>query len=98
MNVSSRSWSPYWIVAAIIAGIAVLMTIEIIEESEITLTQILMELAEPTFILLAVAGVLRRRRRLVGTGIRAEEALSHSFIRLPARHQSGTETEMKNVE
>ena len=58
MNVSSRSWSPYWIVAAIIAGIAVLMTIEIIEEPEMTLTQILMELAEPTFIVLAVAGVL----------------------------------------
>lgn len=58
MNTASKAWSPFWIVSAIIGGIAILMTIEIIEEPDMTLGQILMELAEPTFIVLAVAGVV----------------------------------------
>lgn len=60
----SRAWHPAWIVAAILAGIGVLMALEIIEEPEMTFGQILMELAEPTFIVLAVAGVVHLLGRM----------------------------------
>jgi DNA-binding CsgD family transcriptional regulator len=51
-------------VAAIIAGIGGLMTLEIIEEPGMTFRQILMELAEPVFIVLAVAGVIHLLGRM----------------------------------
>ncbi len=54
MQILRRTWNPIWAVAGIIAGIVGLMTIEIIEEPDMTLGQILMELAEPVLIVLAV--------------------------------------------
>lgn len=41
-----------------VAGVSVLMIIEIIEEPNLTLTQILLELIEPTLIVLTVSGVV----------------------------------------
>jgi len=64
MQILRRAWSPIWAVAGIIAGIAGLMTIEIIEEPDMTLGQILMELAEPVLIVLAVAGVVHLLGRM----------------------------------
>jgi len=51
-------------VAGIIAGIAGLITLEIIEEPGMTPGQILMELAEPVLIVLAVAGVVHLLGRM----------------------------------
>lgn len=45
-------------ILGVIAAIGLLMLLEIIEEPDLTLTQILLELAEPTLIVLAVSGVL----------------------------------------
>lgn len=64
MNTLPRTWSPLWVVAAIIAGIAVLMTLEMIEEPDMKPAQLMMELAEPTFIVLAVAGVVHLLGRM----------------------------------
>ena len=64
MQILRRTWNPIWAVAGIIAGIAGLMTIEIIEEPDMTLGQILMELAEPVLIVLAVAGVVHLLGRM----------------------------------
>ena len=64
MQILRRAWNPIWAVTGIIAGIAGLMTIEIIEEPEMTRGQILMELAEPVLIVLAVAGVVHLLGRM----------------------------------
>jgi DNA-binding CsgD family transcriptional regulator len=64
MQILRRAWSPIWAVAGVIAGIAGLMTLEIIEEPDMTLGQILMELAEPVLIVLAVAGVVHLLGRM----------------------------------
>ena len=64
MQILPRTWNPIWAVAGIIAGIAGLMTIEIIEEPDMTPGQILMELAEPVLIVLAVAGVVHLLGRM----------------------------------
>jgi len=64
MQTLRRAWNPIWAVAGIIAGIAGLMTIEIIEEPDMTPGQILMELAEPVLIMLAVAGVVHLLGRM----------------------------------
>ena len=64
MQILRRAWNPIWAVTGIIAGIAGLMTIEIIEEPDMTLGQILMELAEPVLIVLAVAGVVHLLGRM----------------------------------
>ncbi len=61
MQILRRAWNPIWAVAGIIAG---LMTIEIIEEPDMTPGQILMELAEPVLIVLAVAGVVHLLGRM----------------------------------
>lgn len=45
-------------ILGVIAAIGALMLLEIIEEPNLTPTQILLELAEPTLIVLAVSGVL----------------------------------------
>ena len=58
MQILRRAWNPIWAVAGVIAGIAGLMTLEIIEEPDMTPGQILMELAELVLIVLAVAGVV----------------------------------------
>ena len=58
MSTLPRTLSPLWIVVAIIAGISALMMIELIEDPTLTLNQILLEIIEPTLIILTVAGVL----------------------------------------
>ena len=58
MNTTSRTWSPIWVVLAIIAGVTALMVVEIIEEPNLTLREILLELIEPTLIILTVTGIL----------------------------------------
>ncbi|MGH8614727.1 MAG: helix-turn-helix transcriptional regulator [Gammaproteobacteria bacterium] len=64
MQILRRAWSPIWAVAGVIAGIAGLMTLEIIEEPGMTPGRILMELAEPLLIVLAVAGVVHLLGRM----------------------------------
>lgn len=64
MNTASKTWGRFWGVAAIVAGLAGLMTIEIIEEPDMGFRDILMELAEPTLIVLAVAGVVHLLGRM----------------------------------
>ncbi len=64
MQILRRAWNPIWAVAGIIAGIGGLMTIEIMEEPDMTSGQILMELAEPVLIVLAVAGVVHLLGRM----------------------------------
>ncbi len=58
MNNSVFSWKPWAAVLAVIVGIALLMALEIYEEPEFTLGQILLELIEPTLIVIAVAGLV----------------------------------------
>ena len=58
MHMSQRTWSPIWVVVAIIAGVAALMMIELIEDPTLTLNEILLEIIEPTLIILTVSGVL----------------------------------------
>ena len=58
MYTQPKTLSPLWIVAAIIAGISTLMMIELIEDPTLTWREILLELIEPTLIVLTVAGVL----------------------------------------
>ena len=47
-----------WAIAAILLGITLLMTLEIIEEPDMTLSEILFELIEPTLIVMTAAGVI----------------------------------------
>ena len=58
MKVLRKTWNPVWIVVAILAGIAALMTIEIIEEPDMTLSDLLFEVIEPTLIILTVVAVV----------------------------------------
>lgn len=58
MKVLQKTWSPIWIVVAILTGIAALMTVEIIEEPDMTLSDLLLEVIEPTLIILTVVAVL----------------------------------------
>jgi len=64
MITAQGRWKPVAAAAAIIAGIAGLMILEIIEEPDMTPAQILMELAEPTLIVLAMAGVVHLLGRM----------------------------------
>lgn len=58
MYTPPKTLSPLWIVAAIIAGISTLMMIELIEDPTLTWREILLEVIEPTLIVLSVSGVL----------------------------------------
>lgn len=51
-------WRISWAVAAIVAGVTLLMALEIIEEPHMTLPQILMEMIEPLLLVLTGAGVV----------------------------------------
>jgi DNA-binding CsgD family transcriptional regulator len=64
MGVLSRVWNRWWGIAAIVAGIGLLMALEIYEEPDLTFQQILLELAEPVLIVLAVAGVVHLLGRM----------------------------------
>ena len=54
----TTTWSRGWVIAAIVAGIGLLMGLKIIEEPEMTLGEILFELIEPTILVLTVAAVV----------------------------------------
>jgi DNA-binding NarL/FixJ family response regulator len=60
-------WGRWWAIAAIVGGITLMMGLEILEEPHMTLGQILMELIEPTIMVVTGAGVvyllLRNRRQ-----------------------------------
>ena len=58
MDALPKTWSPLWVVVAITSGIAALMVVELIEDPTLTLREILLEVIEPTLIVLAVTGVL----------------------------------------
>lgn len=58
MYTPPKTLSPLWIVAAIIAGISTLMMIELIEDPTLTWHEIMLEVIEPTLIVLSVSGVL----------------------------------------
>lgn len=64
MSIVPKRWTPLWAALAVIAAIAGLMTIEISEEPDMSLGAILMELTEPTLIVLAIAGVLHLLNRM----------------------------------
>ena len=57
MDESSR-WSWVFGVLAVVAGIGLLIGLEILEEPELTTTDILYELIEPTLIVMTAAGVI----------------------------------------
>ncbi len=55
-----------WATLAVIGGVGLLITLEIIEEPELTLVEILYELVEPTLLVMTAAGVvylLQRTKR-----------------------------------
>ena len=58
MDALPKTWSPVWVVVAIASGIAALMVVELIEDPTLTLREILLEVIEPTLIVLTVTGVL----------------------------------------
>jgi len=60
----TATWSRGWAGAAIVAGIGVLITMEIIEEPDLTLSQILFELIEPTILVLTAAAVVHLLGRM----------------------------------
>ena len=58
MDESASRWGWVWAVLAVVAGVGLLMALEIIEEPEMTLGEILFELIEPTLIVMTAAGVV----------------------------------------
>lgn len=66
-------WKTSWALAAIVAGVTLLMALEIIEEPQMTLPQILMELIEPLLLVVTGAGVVYV---LLRTRMQHEEQLS----------------------
>jgi DNA-binding CsgD family transcriptional regulator len=58
MSDSPGRWGAWWAAAAIVAGIGLLITLEIIEDPHLTPGEILFELAEPTLIVMTAAGVV----------------------------------------
>ena len=66
MDELGGKWGIFWSLAAIVGGIGLLITLEIIEEPGLTLGEILLELIEPTLIVVTAAGLvflLQRTRR-----------------------------------
>lgn len=61
---SEGRWSRGWAIAAIVASIAILMTLEIIEEPDMTMSEILFELIEPTLLVLTAAAVVHLLGRM----------------------------------
>jgi DNA-binding CsgD family transcriptional regulator len=61
---SDGKWHRGWAVAAIVGGIGLLMTLEIIEEPDMTLSEILFEMIEPTLIVMTAAGVVHLLGRM----------------------------------
>jgi len=57
-------WGKILAVLAVIAGIGLLITLEILEEPDMTLDEILWELVEPTLIVMTAAGVIYLMNRM----------------------------------
>jgi DNA-binding NarL/FixJ family response regulator len=66
-------WGVGWAVAAIVAGVGLLISLEILEEPDLTLVEILFEMIEPTLIVVTAAGVVYLMQR---TKRQHEEQLS----------------------
>jgi len=64
MSDSNGTWSRGWAIAAILGGIGLLMTLEILEEPEMTLNEILFELIEPSIMVLTAAAVVHLLSRM----------------------------------
>jgi DNA-binding CsgD family transcriptional regulator len=58
MKDSASRWGRIWALLAVVAGVGLLMTLEIIEEPDMTLGEILFELIEPTLIVMTAVGVV----------------------------------------
>ena len=58
MHNSLYQWKPWVAAVAVIGGIALLIALEIYEEPDLTLGEILLELIEPTLIVIAIAGLV----------------------------------------
>ena len=79
MDVLRDLFRRWWGIAAVIAGIGLLIGLEILEEPELTFSEILFELIEPTLIVLTAAGLIHLfgRMQLRGLG----EAIDAQFDR-----------------
>ncbi len=64
INEASGKWNRSWAIAAVVGGITLLMTLEIIEEPDLTLSEILFELLEPTLMVMTAAGVIHLLGRM----------------------------------
>jgi len=64
MNRLLDLWSRWWGVVAVVGGIGLLITLEIVEEPDLTFEQILFELIEPTLIVMTAAGVIHLLGRM----------------------------------
>jgi DNA-binding CsgD family transcriptional regulator len=73
MNDLGGRWKTGWAAAAIVGGVTLLMTLEIIEEPGLSAGQILMEMIEPLMLVLTGAGVVYLMLR---TRLQHEEQLS----------------------
>lgn len=58
MKDGASGWGRVWAVLAVVAGVGLLMTLEIVEEPDMTLGEILFELIEPTLIVMTAVGVV----------------------------------------
>ena len=58
MDEAPSRWGWVWALLAVVAGIGLLITLEIIEEPDMTPGEILFELVEPTLIVMTAAGVV----------------------------------------
>ena len=73
MAEASSRWGVFWAIVAIVVGIGTLMGLEIWEDPNMTLGEILLELVEPSMIVLTAAGVIYLLQR---TNRQHEEQLS----------------------
>ena len=64
MDDEGSVWGKILAVLAVIAGIGLLITLEILEEPDMTLDEILWELVEPTLIVMTAAGVIYLMNRM----------------------------------
>ncbi len=64
MSETAGTWPRSWVIAAIVGGIGVLMALEIIEEPDMTMSEILFELIEPTILVMTAAAVVHLLGRM----------------------------------
>lgn len=73
MSETVSSWGRVWAILAIVGGIGLLITLEIIEDPHMTLGDILMELVEPSLTVLTAVGVVYLLQR---TKLQHQEQMS----------------------